>query len=208
MNFDEITEDSEIDEELAQGQSCGVEKNEVLDARMIELCTLNLVWWHYYCGRGPHLPYRWPAANTLAILGFERALERHLASPLGSNTVNVQDHDGRPVLSYVAATRSESMAKFLLHHGADVHISDSESKTPLYHTACRGHSRLVELLMDNEPAAPEIDVRESPQTAQLRFDSGLLLAGDEYWCQRMLSSSSAQYVDRESGSTTCLRLVS
>ena len=65
--------------------------------------------------------------------------------------VNTRGLKGKTPLHIVATTDDHEIARFLLRHGADVHLKDTSGSTPL-HIACEhGSVKVIELIFEERP---------------------------------------------------------
>ncbi|XP_072301374.1 uncharacterized protein ankrd50l [Eucyclogobius newberryi] len=97
------------------------------------------------------------------MVNIKRAFERELSvKKLLDSGVAVNQRnstDGRTLLANSAIEGSESIAEFLLKHGADPLVSDKQGQTPLTLASRQGHVQVLKVLLDwakkqeNETAA-------------------------------------------------------
>ena len=61
------------------------------------------------------------------------SIARALISAVRPRAINIRNHEGQTLLHYASARHNLWIAKYLLHHGADVNAQDNHGNTPLHY---------------------------------------------------------------------------
>ena len=69
--------------------------------------------------------------------------------------VNTKGLKGKTPLHIVASTNNHKIAQLLLHHGADVHLTDTSGSTPLHIACYHGSYNVVELIFKERPESQD-----------------------------------------------------